>query len=240
VHCTFRTIGHQPEIWNALTGEKRLATAFAQHDGKTTLPLTFNPYGSIIICFNNPIDTTVQGTNAKNYPTLRQLMTIEGSWTVHFDSKWGGPETVEFPTLSDWSTNANDGIKYYSGTAVYNKAFKPTFGVKKGHTYYLSLGNVKDVGIATIKINGIDKGTVWTQPFSVDISHELKKGKNTIEIKVVNSWYNRVAGDELNPLGKHYTSTNIVLRNDYTGRPQATIPLQSSGLLGPIIIWEGE
>ena len=154
----------------------------------------------------------------------------------HFDSKWGGPETIEFPVLSDWSHSANEGIKYYSGSATYQKTFKPDFTPEQGKSYYLQLENVKDLGIATVKINGVDKGIVWTKPFRVDISKELKAGENTLEIKVVNSWYNRVAGDEMNPDKKHFTSTNIVLRNDFQGRPQEVIPLQPSGLIGPVII----
>jgi hypothetical protein len=147
---------------------------------------------------------------------------------------------VTFPSLSDWSQSTDEGIKYYSGAATYQKTFKTTFAFHKGTSYFLQLENVKDVGIATVKINGVDKGTLWTKPFRVDISKELKKGKNTLEIKVVNSWFNRVAGDEMNPDKKQYTSTNIVLGHDFLGRRQPTIKLQPSGLLGPVSIWSGE
>lgn len=239
-NCTFRIAGRAPELWDALTGEKTIAKAFAQHDGVTTMPLTFDPYGSIMVCFNQPISTTAQGESSQNFPELKQQMTIDGAWTVHFDPKWGGPETVTFPSLSDWSQSTDEGIKYYSGAATYQKTFKTTFAFHKGTSYFLQLENVKDVGIATVKINGVDKGTLWTKPFRVDISKELKKGKNTLEIKVVNSWFNRVAGDEMNPDKKQYTSTNIVLGHDFLGRRQPTIKLQPSGLLGPVSIWSGE
>jgi hypothetical protein len=234
--CSFRTTGFQPEFWDAVTGDKQQAAAFVQHHGQTTLPLSFNPYGSLIVCFNSPISETTQGTSSYNYPVYDEFMTVDGSWTVHFDTKWGGPETVEFPSLTDWSANVDEGIKYYSGAAVYVKTFKPDFAVEKGERYFLSLGSVKDVGIATVKINGVDKGILWTPPFMTDISNELKSGTNTIEIKVVNSWFNRVAGDELNPDKKQFTSTNIVLWNDFLGHRQQTIKLQPSGLLGPVTI----
>jgi hypothetical protein len=43
---------------------------------------------------------------------------------VTFDPKWGGPDQpVAFSTLDDWSKRTEEGIKYYSGTAVYNKTF---------------------------------------------------------------------------------------------------------------------
>ena len=102
------------------------------------------------------------------------------------------------------------------------------------------MGSVLDVGIAEVKINGLDKGILWTSPFRVDISKELQKGENTLEIKVVNSWFNRVAGDEQFPNKKQFTNTNAVLINDFRGRPRKEIPLESSGLLGPVRIEEAK
>ena len=80
----------------------------------------------------------------------------------------------------------------------------------------------------------------WTASDDPTVTEELKAGQNSLEITVVNSWYNRVAGDEINPEGKTYTSTNIVLGHDYRGRMTDSIPLESSGLLGPVEILRGE
>lgn len=41
----------------------------------------------------------------------------------------------------------------------------------------------------------------------------------------------REAGDEISPEEKRFTSTNIVLHNDFRGRPREVIPLEPSGLL---------
>jgi len=102
----------------------------------------------------------------------------------------------------------------------------------------LQLEDVKDVGIALVNINGKDKGVLWTKPFRTEISKELQKGENSLQIKVVNSWYNRVAGDQTFPDKKQYTTTNIVLKHDFRGRPIDEIPLEPSGLLGPVTIRE--
>jgi hypothetical protein len=100
------------------------------------------------------------------------------------------------------------------------------------------LNEVKDVGIAAVKINGIDKGILWTKPFRLEITSELKAGENTLEVEVVNSWYNRVAGDEMFPDKKTFTKTNIVLINDFRGQPRTEIPLEPSGLIGPVTLEE--
>ena len=65
---------------------------------------------------------------------------------------------------------------------------------------------------------------------------ELQEGENALEIKVVNSWYNRVAGDQMHPDREAYTSTNIDLKHDFRGRPVDEISLETSGLLGPVSI----
>jgi hypothetical protein len=238
IKAQFRVSGKQPELWDALTGDTRNANAFAQKDGLTTLPLSLEPYGSVIVAFDKKISPDLQGNGLRNYPDQKTLIEISGEWKVSFDPNWGGPASVSFPELMDWTQHPDEGIKYYSGSAVYTKTFNTDFEIKRDQQYYLELGSVKDVGIAAVKINGKDKGIVWTSPFRVDISRELQNGKNSLEIRVVNSWYNRVAGDQTFPDKKQYTNTNIRLNHDFTGRPIEKIPLEPSGLLGPVRVVE--
>jgi len=193
-----------------------------------------------MVVFNKRIDKDKKGSAMRNYFDYQTVKEINGEWQVHFDTQWGGPGAVTFPELIDWSVHKDERIKYYSGTAVYNKTFTIDFEPDNNGHYWLQLGSVKDVGIAEVTINGKYKGVVWTKPFRVDISGELKKGQNTLVIKVVNSWFNRVAGDQLFPDKKQYTSTNIVLTHDFRGRPRKEIPLEPSGLLGPVLILTDE
>ena len=238
VNCQFRVSGLQPESWDALTGEIREAQAFTQANDLTTVPLTFEPYGSIMVVFNKKIDKNMQGTQQHNYLNFDTVENIDGEWVVNFNTNWGGPESIVFPELSDWTTHPNEGVKYYSGEAIYNKNFNLDFEPANGEQYFLQLQSVKDVGIAEVTINGTNKGILWTKPFRVDVSHELKQGENKLQIKVVNSWYNRVAGDETFRNKKQYTSTNILLINDYIkiGTPRKEILLEPSGLIGPVTI----
>jgi hypothetical protein len=239
ITCSFRVSGFRPEIWDALTGAIREAKSFSQKDGLTSTPLILEPYGAAFVVFNEPISVTEQGTEENNAPDYRLVKEITGSWTVNFDPKWGGPESVTFPELTDWSEHADERIKYYSGAAVYNKTFAIEFTPEKDKSYYLQLEDVKDVGIAVVTINGKEKGTVWTKPFRVDISKDLKNGDNTLKIKVINSWYNRVSGDEISHGNDRLTSTNIVLQNNNRGIRTEKIRLEPSGLIGPVRIMEG-
>jgi hypothetical protein len=236
----FRVSGLQPELWDALTGEIREAQAFRQKDGLTTLPLTLEPYGAVIVVFNSQIDKNRQGTAPRNYPDYKLVKNLDGEWNVNFDVQWGGPASVTFPELTDWTKHPDGGIKYYSGTAIYNKTLTLDFEPEKDKRYFLQLEEVKDAGIAEVTINGKDKGVLWTKPFRTEISKELQKGENSLQIKVVNSWYNRVAGDQTFPDKKQYTTTNIVLKHDFRGRPIDEIPLEPSGLLGPVTIQEAQ
>ena len=76
------------------------------------------------------------------------------------------------------------------------------------------LQHVLDTGVAGVRLNGRDLGIVWTKPFGVDITGALSNGENVLEVKVVNSWYNRVLGDQLHAGGgKTWTKTNIEIAN---------------------------
>ncbi|MDX8339342.1 glycosyl hydrolase [Draconibacterium sp. IB214405] len=244
INATFRVEGLHPELWDANTGDIRDALAFKQADGKTKVPLTLEPYESVMVVFNSKIPADRQGIAKRNYPDYKMVEAIDGEWELYFDPEWGGPGEVVFPELMDWSKNANPGIKYYSGKVNYTKTFDLNFVPDNGSDYFLQLETVKDVGIAAITINGKYKGITWTKPFRVDVTGDLKEGENTLEIMVVNSWFNRLAGDEILNDQKKYTSTNIVISNDYLGHKLPEIGLESSGLIGPVTIktsvWEGE
>jgi len=236
INCQFRVNGLQPELWDALAGSVRDAQAFTQDGEITTLPLTLEPYEAVMVVFEKEIDNDVNGSALRNYVNYETVQDIEGAWEVNFDTAWGGPASVMFPELMDWSQHTNDAIKYFSGDAIYNKSFTVDFDPQKDKTYTLRLESVKDVGIAEVTINGTNKGILWTKPFRVNISNELQKGENTLQIKVVNSWYNRVVGDQINPEKKQYTKTNINLSVDHRGRPLKEITLEPSGLIGPVTI----
>ena len=85
-------------------------------------------------------------------------------------------KTIQRQELFDWSKEEDEQIRYYSGTAVYKTTFRWKSKVKEDRRVYLNLGKVCD--LATVRVNGIDCGTIWTVPYRADITAALKKGMN--------------------------------------------------------------
>ena len=229
--CTFRVTGRQPELWDAVTGEIRDAVAFKIAGGRTTVPLDFAPRGSLLVVFRKPASST-KGPVASNFPELAQVGEIAGPWTVKFDPKWGGPKSVEFKTLEDWTKRSEKGIKYYSGKATYHKTFDlPKTAQASKNRLYLDLKRVRNV--AQVRLNGKDLGVVWTAPWRVEIAQAVKPTANKLEIDVVNLWPNRLIGDAALPKEKRLTKTNVT-------KFKANSPLLPSGLLGPVTLLSAE
>jgi hypothetical protein len=129
-------------------------------------------------------------------PALPATQEITGPWKVDFAPDKGGPGEVMFDKLADWSKRPEAGIKYYSGTAVYQKTFvAPPVSAKT--KWILNLGAVEVM--AEVKLNGKDLGILWKPPYKVDVTSALKPGENQLELKVVNLWVNRQIGDEQLP-----------------------------------------
>ena len=218
--------GRQPELWDPVTGRMREATAFRQENARTIIPLEFDPCGSVFVVFEKPIPPTASGMTSSNYPVLHPFAELSGAWNVAFDPKWGGPaQPVTFGTLTDWTQRSEEGIKYYSGTAVYAQKFDLPSVQPAGERLLLDLGDVREV--AAVKLNGKDLGVLWTRPARVDITDAVKPAGNDLEIKVVNLWPNRLIGDAFLPPAQQYLKTNI---HNFT----KASPLMPSGLLGPV------
>ena len=52
-----------------------------------------------------------------------ELTALAGPWKVSFPPNWGAPPQVQFDKLISWTDSPDEGVKYFSGTAVYAKDF---------------------------------------------------------------------------------------------------------------------
>jgi hypothetical protein len=223
ISAAFRITGKSPELWNAVTGSMRNLPFFIQNATTTSVPMQLAPYESAFVIFRK--NGTTGDTTKLNYPPAKTI-DLTRPWTVDFNKAMRGPaHPVIFNTLTDWSRNSNDSIKYYSGTAYYHTTFKVVKPVK-GANYIIDLGVAR--AIAKVTVNGIEMGGTWTPPYQVDITKALKSGENRLEIKVVNTWMNRLIGDSMLPPDQRKVSAIF--------SPYPEAGLESSGLLGPVKI----
>ncbi len=246
VACAFRTDGAAPELWNPVKGTRRTLPRFDVQGDTVSLPLRFASHESHFIIFNRKTRGARSPRRAENFPGEQMVAELTGPYEVTFDPAWGGPKApVRFDELRLWNTDAEEGIRYYSGQAVYRKSFDLPAGLSDDAQTVLDLGVVQK--LTRVKLNGNDLGIVWTPPFRVDITGKLRPSGNRLEVTVANTWVNRLIGDQqpankgVQELrwesgllsGKPYPAgryTFTTAGGDYT----ATSPLQDSGLLGPL------
>jgi hypothetical protein len=222
--ATFRVTGKAPDLWYADTGKIEPAS-YRIVNGRTTVPLRIEPNGAVFVVFRK-----AAAAPSRTLPTRveTQIATVDGSWEVGFQPDRGAPAKISLDKLSSWTENADDGVKYFSGTGAYTRTIQaPPDWFRAGARLWLDLGDVKN--LAEVSVNGKSLGLVWKTPFRVDVTGALKPGANTLEVKVVNLWVNRIVGDQQPNATKKYTFTS---QQFY----RADSPLLPSGLLGPVQI----
>jgi len=223
----FRISKKQPELWDATTGNMKILPAYEQKGNTTAVPMELAPYESASVVFRKITGAAILKGVESNYPKGKEIVQLKGPWKVQFDSAQRGPkDPVIFDTLIDWRISSDEQIKYYSGTADYNIDFKLDISGKK-EQMMLDLGSVN--AMAKIWVNGQYAGGVWTPSYRLDITRMIKEGGNKLKISVVNTWVNRLIGDQNLPESQRETWCPV---NSYN----ADSPLQSSGLIGPVTI----
>ncbi|MFG6686716.1 glycosyl hydrolase [Mariniflexile sp. HNIBRBA6329] len=185
----FRTDATKAEYWDPVTGNQYKLPVESVDDKGLLLNLKLQPNESGFVVVSKDFTNSLP---VKNLNSKEEISSIEGSWNVFFNPKYGGPGEVTFNSLEDWTQSDNDGIKFYSGTAIYKRTVK----LKKSDENEQLLLRFPNLGsIAQVYVNGKEVSTVWCSPWEADITPFVKKGKNKLEIHVTNSLRNRMVGD---------------------------------------------
>jgi hypothetical protein len=222
VEARFRVAGKAPEIWRADTGTAEPLSYRTEGD-TTFVSLHMLPEESFFVVFRKP---AVQPAMMIKKGVPAPVATLDGGWDVAFQKDRGAPAATKIASLGSLTEQADPGVKYFSGTATYTKSFTLPKGLRAGAPLWLDLGAVGDV--AEVRVNGVSVGTAWHAPYRLDISQAVKKGRNSLEIRVANLWVNRLVGDA-QPNAQKITFTTLPT---YT----AEAPLRPSGLIGPVTL----
>lgn len=190
---------------------------------------------------------------------------LDENWNLEFEENRGAPYKAHFDKLISWNEHSEFGVKYFSGTAKYKKAFQLDKKQVKSKRIILDLGLVEN--LATVSVNNTLVKVLWNPPFTLDITNYCKEGKNVLEVAVTNLWLNRIIGDKYEPedciwgpmreftyvtpnpkIGRNLLEIPEWVKNN-TPRPsknritfstmdffQKDTPLLPSGLIGPVKI----
>ena len=209
----------QPEFWNAVDGSIRALPDFEITDSGTRVPLELEALESGFIVFRISNAKSLGGVNFDKPDSVDE---VDGAWAVSFNGKLSSPKSIALSCLEDLSRNADDEIRYFSGTINYTTHIdaKSTEG-----RVVLDLGRVECM--AKVYLNDVYVGGVWCEPFKIDITDKLLKGHNDLRVEVVNKWVNRIVGDMQLPAEERKISLTA---NPYNAK--SAIP--ASGLIGPV------
>ncbi len=180
---------------------------------------------------------------------------ISGEWQLSFPPNWGAPASVTLASLISWPQHTNDGVRYFSGTATYEKELQISADrLATGCELWLDLGAVKN--FAEVSLNGHDLGVLWKPPFRVNVTTVAQAGSNKLVVKVTNLWPNRLIGDEQLPPDREWNGQELKAWPQWLldGKPSPTgrltfttwhhwmkdSPLLESGLLGPVTLRNAE
>jgi hypothetical protein len=224
IDVRFRISGKEADLWHPDTGEIEPAQ-YSIVDNRTTVQLNLAQRESIFIVFRRAASSPFRTLPTTESTTLDN---IAGSWDVSFPPNLGAPERIQLAELQSWTENADDGVKYFSGTATYTKTIQvPQNWFQERAKLLLDLGIVRD--IAELSVNGKMLGILWKPPYVMNVTSVLKPGENEIQIKVTNQWTNRLIGDRSAPADKKVLPAGSS-RSFFGGMP----PLAESGLIGPV------
>jgi hypothetical protein len=211
----------------------------------TNFPFSFNDFsmnkkGDFVMVSsknteNLKVITSAGETHHFPVKTNPDALNISKNWTVDFEPGRGAPGQIKSDTLISWTSHSDKGVNYFSGTASYKtQIFIPKTYLKTELKTELDLGEVKE--LAEVLINGQSIGILWNPPFVAEITGYLVQGKNELEIRITNTWVNRLIGDKNTPKDQQICRIYSPDPKWYT----ASSKLSLSGLLGPVVIRPSE
>lgn len=222
--CVYGVSGQkvlEPKVWRADRGTIE-DVSYRVEDGRLFVDLSMERDDAVFVVLKGKAKKEY---NREETPVAEEIMSLS-DWDVHFVPAIEPDKGADyhFNSLCAWNKSQDPFLRFFSGTATYKTNFQwnadqVTSGV------VLDLGQV--FNMAHVYVNGKDLGLLWKEPYKTDISDALVEGDNTLEIKVTNSWGNRLIGDSALPEDERATMTSWEFYSPDD-------PLPTSGLIGPV------
>lgn len=210
VHARFRANGRIAELWDADTGAVRPLEQRTV-DGTTEVVLPLDPCGSAFVIFRDAARAVTPRPPAPIAP-----IAIDGPWEVGFTRGLATPRSITLRHLQSWSTLSDEALRHYAGTAVYRTTFTAPATAAGLH---LDLGDVAEV--CEVELNGRVLRRLWKPPYRVELGDAVRPGANTLVVRVVNTWRNRLIGDVGKPAAERQSFTVTPF---FTGKPDGLPP----------------
>ena len=215
--------------------------------GREPLAWHFNPYDSVVLVANA---ASAADLKMPVYRTLRKWNLADG-WTIrtsrnytvtkdHYarEDKLGAPKKA---ALGDWRKFLGDD---FSGEAIYKTEFEVgtrascpcnTGKMPVLHSFHLDLGKVSYS--CTVLVNGKEIGRKFWGPFEFAIpAGVLKEGKNTLEVKVTNTYANAIQSKKTQDMwDKYYPEFHKGCLYEVYEKSFESDSLPS-GLFGPVVL----
>ena len=200
------------EFWNPDNGKRyALKTqTTAKGDLSVWLALDANESGFVIL---RHADAMFLPQLTRTFGEKETVQTLNKDWKADFLLP-SGTKSISLSELTDWTLLEDEELKYFSGTAVYHKAFEAPRLTDRSHRVWIRLKGLE--ATSRIWVNGKEAGYIWCAPWETDITDYLKKGTNILRIEVANQLTNRMIGDLTLPEEKRttYATTPIVKTGD--------------------------
>ena len=149
-----------------------------------------------------------------------EVADLSHGWKITAFSGLAAPKApVAANDLFDWSKSDDENLRYFSGVADYVREGKFPAGI-------LDLGDVREV--AEVRVDGKFVGTLAYRPFRIEVPAGRK-----LEVRVVNTWPNRLIGDALRVSRGEQPFT----WSNWKGGWSAKDELKPAGLLGPVKVF---
>jgi hypothetical protein len=236
----FRSAHRTIESWDP-DGGAVLGTEQAAPDAR--IPLELAPYESRVFILS---DSTASPAAVQPEPAAQTLADLSRDWTIRFTS--GHASMGHLDSFVSWTRIP--GHEYYSGEAIYSRAFTLDQAPQPGERILLDFGpgtpiaDDRPIGsdgmhalfdppireAVLVFVNGERAGALWHPPYRIDIVQYVHPGANQLEVRVYNTAINELAGQP----PRDYSALRAKYGIRFTPQDMDNLKLIPSGLLGPI------